>query len=80
MTVFRIGQCVRTTVDAPAGWLGAFAAPAGTLGVIANESAVSSSYGVVLDGDPSGMPTSFEPHELAPVGSPNEPEEDPSCL
>ncbi|GGX49166.1 hypothetical protein [Streptomyces noursei] len=65
--IFRLGQRVRTTVDAPAGWPGAFAAPAGTLGVITNKSAVSSSYGVVLDGDPSGMPAGYEPHEITPA-------------
>ncbi|MET7795711.1 hypothetical protein [Streptomyces decoyicus] len=64
MTV-RIGQRVRTTVDAPAGWPGAFTAPAGTLGTIASLPAVLGSYGIALDGDPDAMPAAYEVDEFA---------------
>ena len=62
---FRIGQRVRTTVDAPAAWEGAFGAPAGTLGTISGLPGQYGGYGVVLDGDPDQLPASFDEDELA---------------
>jgi hypothetical protein len=53
MTKFREGQRVRTTVNAPAAWPGAFSAPAGTRGTIDHVFAIG--YGVVLDGDPDRL-------------------------
>lgn len=63
---FHVGQRVRTTVDAPAGWEGAFSAPAGTLGTITGPESLGS-YGVLLDGDPDRMAASYEPAELEPL-------------
>jgi hypothetical protein len=62
---FRIGQRVRTTVDAPAAWEGAFSAPAGTLGTICCLPAEHGGYGVVLDGDPDSLPADYRADELA---------------
>ncbi|PVC80588.1 hypothetical protein DBP19_36230 [Streptomyces sp. CS090A] len=61
---FHAGQRVETTVLAPAAWDGAFSAPAGTPGIIVNES--PGGYGVLLDGDPDGLPASYGPDELQP--------------
>jgi hypothetical protein len=61
---FRIGQRVRTTVDAPAAWEGAFAAPAGTAGTIVGLPDRYGSYGVVLDGDPHHLAAGFREDEL----------------
>ncbi|MFJ6608164.1 hypothetical protein [Streptomyces lydicus] len=61
---FRLGERVRTTVDAPAGWPGAFSAPAGTPGTITSLPAVLGSYGIALDGDPDGMPAAYEAGEF----------------
>lgn len=61
---FRIGQRVRTTVDAPAGWEGVFSAPEGTGGVIESHNPSWASYGVVLDGDPDRMPAAYAEFEL----------------
>ncbi|WP_433364174.1 hypothetical protein [Streptosporangium sp. CA-115845] len=66
-TTFRIGQRVRTTVDAPAAWPGAFSAPAGTPGTITDLHDKWDSYGVLLDGDPDNLPASFRADELAPL-------------
>jgi hypothetical protein len=63
----RIGQRVRTTVDAPAAWEGAFSAPAGTLGTIVNLPGRYGSYGVLLDGDPDQLPADYSADELAPA-------------
>lgn len=63
---FTIGQRVRTTVDAPAGWDGAFSAPAGTLGTI-NSTELHGSYGVLLDGDPHHLPAAYTADELRPA-------------
>jgi hypothetical protein len=63
---FTIGQRVRTAVNAPAGWTGAYSAPAGTLGTIANSEG-GGSYGVLLDDDPDQMPASYTAAELRPV-------------
>lgn len=69
MNDLEIGQRVRTLVDAPAAWEGAFGAPKGTLGTVTGlPSGLSRSYGVVLDGDPDGLAASFDPEEIAPVG------------
>jgi hypothetical protein len=62
---FRIGQRVRTTVDAPAAHHDDFSAPAGTLGTVTGLPSVLGSYGVVLDGDPFALPAAYEPDELA---------------
>jgi len=64
---FHIGQRVRTTVNAPAGWPGAFSAPVGTLGTIANGPDEFGSYGVLLDGDVDRMPASYDADELSPA-------------
>lgn len=61
---FGLGQRVRTTVDAPAAWPGAYSAPVGTLGTIVGNPGEAGSYGVALDGDPSGLPASYHPDEL----------------
>ncbi|KIX76578.1 hypothetical protein SF23_16465 [Streptomyces sp. MBRL 10] len=63
---FASGQRVRTTVDAPAAWDGAFSAAAGTLGTIANGPDSFDTYGVLLDGDPDHMPASYRAQELRP--------------
>lgn len=62
-----LGQRVRTTVDAPPGWEGAFGAPAGTLGTINGLPGRWGGYGVVLDGDPDRMSCGFSREELEPV-------------
>ncbi|MEU6294849.1 hypothetical protein [Streptomyces erythrochromogenes] len=61
---FTLGQRVRTTVDAPAAWPGAFSAAAGALGTIANGPDTFDTYGVLLDGDPDQMPASYTAQEL----------------
>lgn len=61
---FSIGQRVRTTVDAPAAWEGAFSAPAGTLGTIDSVPRQYGGYGVLLDGDPDGLPADYKADEL----------------
>ncbi|MFB7605239.1 hypothetical protein [Streptomyces gardneri] len=63
---FTVGQRVRTTVDAPAAWAGAFSAPAGTLGTITGPE-LHGSYGVLLDGDPDQMAASYTADELRPA-------------
>lgn len=61
-----IGDRVRTLVDAPAGWPGAASYPAGTEGTVSGLPVKpSTSYGVVLDGDPDQLPASYEPDEIA---------------
>lgn len=68
MTTLRLGQRVRTLVDAPALWPGAFAAPAGTVGIITRmPNAASTSYGVALGGDPDRLPSDYQPGEIAPA-------------
>ncbi|MFH8627803.1 hypothetical protein ACH4A8_38950 [Streptomyces vietnamensis] len=64
---FTIGQRVRTTVDAPAGWDGAFSAPAGTLGTITGGLDRNGTYAVHLDGDPDHMDASYTADELIPA-------------
>lgn len=59
---FRIGQRVRTTVNAPAAKGFTYSAPAGTLGTI--HSIGRSDYGVMLDGDPSRLAASYTADEL----------------
>lgn len=63
--MFRIGQRVRTTVDAPAAWEGAFSAPAGSIGTIASQPNPYGGYGVLLDDDPSGLEAAYDADELA---------------
>ncbi|THA82759.1 hypothetical protein [Streptomyces sp. A0592] len=63
---FTLGQRVRTTVNAPAAWPGAHAAPAGTLGTITGPK-IGGSYGVLLDGDPDQLPASYTADELRPA-------------
>lgn len=63
---FEVGQRVRTTVDAPAAWEGAFSAPAGSLGVITGPPGqYSPDYGVLVDGDET--PAAYHPSELTAV-------------
>ncbi|MEO3856167.1 hypothetical protein [Acrocarpospora sp. B8E8] len=62
---FHVGQRVRTTVDAPAGWSGGFAAPVGTLGTVTAAHDEWGSYGVLLDGDPDALPAAYGADELA---------------
>lgn len=62
---FSIGQRVRTTVDAPAAWDGAFSAPAGTLGTITGLPGQCTGYGVLLDSNPDQLPSSYDENELA---------------
>ncbi|XVV34987.1 hypothetical protein ACQPXT_13465 [Streptomyces sp. CA-100214] len=64
---YAIGDRVRTTVDAPAAWPGAFSAPAGSLGTIDGLPGRYDGYGVVLDSDPNKMPADYEESELAPA-------------
>ncbi|MBP5930462.1 hypothetical protein [Streptomyces scabiei] len=62
---YEIGQRVRTTIALTAGWPGAFAAPAGTEGTVTGLPVPpGTDYGVVLDGDPDGLPASMEPGEI----------------
>ena len=61
---FTAGQRVATTVDALAAWAGAFSAPAGTLGIITDGPSQFGTYGVLLDGDPDGLPAAFNAAEL----------------
>ncbi len=63
MASYKPGDRVRTTVDAPAAWEGAYSAPAGTLGTITD-----TKYGpsVVLDTDPDQLPAAYTSAELAP--------------
>lgn len=61
---FNLGQRVVTTVDAPAAWPGARSTPAGTCGTITSLPGEMGCYGVVLDGDPSGLPANYQPHEV----------------
>lgn len=63
---FTVGQRVRTTVDAPAAWDGAFSAPVGAVGTITSV-AVPGFYGVVLDADPNQMPAAYNADELRPA-------------
>lgn len=67
-TRFQVGQRIRTTVDAPAGWEGAFAAPVGSLGTIDGLPArYGEGYGVLIDGDPDGMSLAYDEDEFAPA-------------
>lgn len=68
-TRFAKGQRIRTTVDAPAAWEGAFAAPAGSLGTIDGlpNGHGGGGYGVLIDGDPDGMRLAYDEDELAPA-------------
>jgi hypothetical protein len=61
---YRVGDRIRTTVDAPAVWEGAYAAPAGTLGTI-----IDTKYGpsVMLDTDPHRLPADYSANELEPA-------------
>ena len=61
---FTVGQRVRTTVNAPAGWAGGFSARIGTLGTIDSGPDRFGSYGVLLDGDPDQMAASYTADEL----------------
>jgi hypothetical protein len=61
---YQVGDRIRTTVDAPAAWEGAYSAPAGTLGTITD---TKHGYGVVLDDDPDQLPAHYTADELAPA-------------
>ncbi|MET9073805.1 hypothetical protein ABZX95_16895 [Streptomyces sp. NPDC004232] len=67
MTDFRIGQRVRTTVDAPAAWEGALSVPKGSLGTIASLPSPYGGYGVRIDDDPSGLEPAYDADELTAV-------------
>lgn len=68
VTQFELHLRVRTLVDAPAHFPGAFAAPAGALGTITGlPLAGGTSYAVLLDGDPDTLPSAYEPHEIEPA-------------
>lgn len=63
--MYAIGRRVRTLVDAPAAWPGAFAAPAGTEGTVTGlPIPPDTSYGVTLDGNPDAVPSAYEPGEI----------------
>ena len=62
---FRVGQRVKTIVDSPAAWEGAFSAPAGTQGTIVETlTHFQEAYGVLLDGDPDQLPAHYTVEEL----------------
>lgn len=61
---FRIGQRVRTSVDAPAMEGFDFGAPAGTLGTITGLPGEFGGYGVLLDGDRHELPAHYDADEL----------------
>jgi hypothetical protein len=61
---FRIGQRVRTTVDAPAADGFTYSAPAGTLGTITSRPDSFGYYGVKLDGDPYDLDASYKADEI----------------
>ncbi|MFJ8345049.1 hypothetical protein ACIQ9J_01470 [Streptomyces sp. NPDC094153] len=65
MSTFRVGQRVRTTVDAPSAWEGGFSAPAGTPGIITLPDRYGG-YGVILDGGPHQLPADYSEDELTP--------------
>lgn len=73
MTVFQLGDRVRTTVDAPSAFENprdvyeAFSAPAGTPGTITSLPREYGGYGVLLDGDPNQLPADYAANELAPL-------------
>ncbi|MBC9730704.1 hypothetical protein [Streptomyces sp. TRM68367] len=65
MYQFVKGDRVRTTVDAGPAWPGAFDAPAGTLATVDSlPKPPGDGYGVILDGDPDGLPSDFKEEEL----------------
>jgi hypothetical protein len=68
VTQLRPGQRIRTLVNAPAGWDGAFSAPMGTLGTVDSGPGQFGQYGVLLDGDPDRLPASYDACELEPSG------------
>lgn len=65
---FELHSRVRTLVDAPALFPGAFAAPTGTAGtVVSVPTAHSTTYAVLLDGDPHNLPANYQDDELEPA-------------
>ncbi|CAL9611363.1 hypothetical protein SUDANB1_05632 [Streptomyces sp. enrichment culture] len=65
--LYVIGDRVRTLVECPPGFPGAFGAPKGTLGTIDSLPGRYTGYGVVLDGNPSGLPDDFAANEIEAV-------------
>lgn len=63
---FQIRAHVRTTVDAPGAWPGAWGAPAGSLGTIETVFA-RGGYGVLLNDDPDQLGAHYSETELAPT-------------
>lgn len=61
---FKLGQRVRTLVDSPSMAPRGFDAPAGTTGVVDHVSSFTRGYGVLLDGDPSGLSAYYRHAEL----------------
>ena len=63
---FAVDQRVLTTVDAPAMWPGATAAPEGSLGTV-TDVWDSGDVGVILDVDPDHMPATYHADDLKPL-------------
>jgi len=61
---FSVGQRVRTTVEAPAAKGFTYSAPTGTLGTVMHLHEGCDGYGVLLDGDPSGLDAYYDADEL----------------
>ncbi|MFF5655237.1 hypothetical protein [[Kitasatospora] papulosa] len=61
------GDRVRTLVDYPDAVPGVFAAPAGTLGTVETQPTRHGGYGIILDGDPTGLPADYAPREIEPL-------------
>jgi hypothetical protein len=66
VSTFKVGDRVRTTVDAPALNEDDWAVPVGTLGAITDAHATGG-YGVLLDGDPDQLPSYYAAAELTPA-------------
>lgn len=64
MSRYQLGQRVRTLVDAHSLWNGGWGCPSGTGGVVSHVDPGLNAYGVLLDGDPSGLSASFDASEL----------------
>lgn len=65
---FHIDQRVMTTVDIDSLWHGGFAPRAGSHGTITGTPVNGiTTYGVVLDNDPDGLPTAYTADELNPA-------------
>lgn len=68
MTAITVGQRVRLTVDFLPAWPQAFSAPAGTLGTVTGLPAQSGNgYGVLIDGDPTGLSVAVAANEFEAI-------------